>query len=304
MIAVGIDLGGTKIEAQVFDGSWACIDTLRIPTPVSYDALLDDIAGLVAWAQRHAVSPVPVGIGSAGLVNPRTGVMTAANLPSHQKPFAADLAKAVGRSVTLLNDSQALALSEAVFGAGRGYPTMLALVLGTGVSGALVQHGVLHRGAMQTAGEFGHIAAPAHLVATHGLPLVACGCSQTGCVETLLSGAGLGRIAAQVLGAALSPEAIVEGRRDDPRARAVWDIWCALAADLIRTLTRTCDPHCIVLGGGLSQIDGLAHDLSQAAQAIQFTGFDVPPILLAQGGHTSGARGAAYEAVMNEARHV
>ncbi len=304
MIAVGIDLGGTKIEAQVFDSHWACIDTRRIPTPLSYDTLLDAIAGLVEWAQSHAALGVPVGIGSAGLVNPKSGIMTAANLPNHQKPFAADLAKTVGRPVSLLNDSQAMALSEAVFGAGRAYPTMLALALGTGVSGALVLNGVLHRGATQTSGEFGHIAAPAHLVQAHGLPLVVCGCGQTGCFETLLSGAGLGRIAAHVTGAALNPKAIIERRRDDPRAREVWDIWCALAADLIRTLTRTCDPDCIVLGGGLSRIEGVAVDLAKAAQAIQFAGFDVPPILLAEGGETSAARGAAYHAVMCEGSDV
>ncbi|MDP5085719.1 MAG: ROK family protein [Yoonia sp.] len=304
MIAVGIDLGGTKIEAQVFDADWAPLDARRVPTPLTYDALIDDITALVDWAQSFADHQVSVGIGSAGLVNTKTGTVTAANLPSHGKPFAADVANALGRSVTFLNDSQAMALSEAVFGAGRGYDTMLALVLGTGVSGALVANGLLQHGCTQTLGEFGHIAAPAHLVQAHGLPLVACGCGQIGCVETLLSGAGLMRIAAEVMGEQMSPEALIEKRANDQRARKVWDIWCALAADLIRTLTRTTDPHCIVLGGGLSQIHGIAEDLTRAAQAVQFAGFDMPPILLAQGGDTSGARGAAYHAVMCEARNV
>lgn len=304
MIAVGIDLGGTKIEAQLFDTDWACLARRRIATPVSYDALIGDIAGLVGWAQNQTERTLSIGIGTAGLVNPQSGVMTAANLPHHQHPFAADLSKALGRPIVLLNDSQALALSEAVFGAGRGYPSMLAVVLGTGVSGALVQNGVLHHGGTLTSGEFGHIAAPAHLVQAHGLPLVACGCGQTGCVETLLSGAGLTRIAAHVIGEALSAEAIIGNRDNDPRARAVWTIWCALAADLIRTLTRICDPHCIVLGGGLSQIEGVALDLATAAQAIQFPGFDMPPVLLAEGGNTSGARGAAYHAVLSGAGNV
>lgn len=304
MIAVGIDLGGTKIEAQVFGRDWQRMHTRRIATPVSYAKLIDDIVGFVTWAQSFSDRPISVGIGSAGLLNPQTGLIISANLPSHGKPFAVDVSQAVGRPITLLNDSQALALSESVFGAGRSYATVLSLVMGTGVSGAFVTNKTISNGHTQTSGEFGHIAAPAHLVQAHGLPLVACGCGQVGCIETLLNGAGLTRIAAQVMGEHLTPEVIMAQRSDDPRARKVWDIWCALGGDLIRTLTRTFDPDCIVLGGGLSQIDDVALDLAKAAQAVQFADFGLAPILCAEGGGTSGARGAAYQAVMSAVRDV
>lgn len=302
MIAVGIDLGGTKIEAQLFDADWRAFDVKRVPTPKNYDALIDDLAGLVAWAEKTSGAPSPIGVGAAGLVNPVTGLTTAANLPTNGKPFHADLRAVVARPMTFLNDSQAMALSEAVFGAGKNRSRVLALVLGTGVSGGYAVNGNIQSGLTQTGGEFGHIAAPAHLVTAFGLPLVACGCGQIGCIETLISGAGLGRISETIMCVAQSPEQIIAARGADPDAQRVWDIWCALVGDLIRTLTRTLDPDCIILGGGLSKIAGVADDLMAAAQAAQFAGFDIAPIVIAKGGDASGARGAAYAAVMEAGR--
>lgn len=298
MIAVGIDLGGTKIAARIFDKNWTGVADRRLPTPPAYAALIADLANLVGWADRTAGFALPVGIGAAGLIDPATGLAYAANLPTHGKPIAADIAAAIGRPVALLNDSQAMGLSESVFGAGKPYRRVLALVLGTGVSGSFTDTGQVQTGPTHTGGEFGHIAAPAHLVAAHGLPIVACGCGQAGCIETLISGRGLVRIAETVMGRTLTPEQIVAARGNDAAAAKVWDIWCALTGDLIRTLTRTLDPDCIVLAGGLSKIAGVDTDLEQAARSVQFAGFGIAPILIAQGGDASGARGAAYAATM------
>lgn len=296
MIAVGIDLGGTKIEAQVFGSDWTPVDRRRVRTPQTYDALIKQIADLVTWANDLGDQPMPIGLGTAGLINPKTGIATAANLPIHGHPFARDLSATLGRHIAILNDSQAIALSEAVFGAGREYSSILSLSLGTGVSGAFVRQGQLYSGFSHTSGEFGHIAAPAHLVQKYALPVVACGCGQIGCIETLISGAGLSRIAKQIMAVDVSPEQVIASRADDPAAQQVWEVWCALTADLLRTLMRTFDPDCFVLGGGLSAIPDIAADLTTAADAVQFTGFEVAPIRLAKGGETSGARGAAYAA--------
>jgi len=90
---------------------------------------------------------------------------------------------------------------------------------------------------------------------------------------------------------------LVAARDYDAGARTAWDIWCALTGDLIRNLILIADPDCIVLGGGLSRITGVADDLQTAAAQAQLAGFAVPPILVAQGGDISGARGAAYAAM-------
>ncbi|WP_296427157.1 ROK family protein [Yoonia sp.] len=296
MQALGLDIGGTKIEAQIFHAGWGIHATRRIETPRDYTALLVAIADLVAWADSTAGRALPVGIGAAGLINPADGTALTANLAATGRPLPADIMTAVGRPVTYLNDCRALTLSEAVFGAGRPHRSVMALILGTGVGGGIAIDGHLLNGPTQTGGEFGHIAASAQLVIRHNLPVVACGCGRVGCIETLISGPGLTRIGNVTTGRALGPPALIAARSKDAGAQAAWDIWCALTADLIRTLILTVDPGCIILGGGLSNVADVVPDLQAAVAKAQFAGFAVPPIVLASGGDTSGARGAAYAA--------
>tara|TARA_R110002167_G_scaffold100794_2_gene262765 strand:+ start:5509 stop:6423 length:915 start_codon:yes stop_codon:yes gene_type:complete len=294
MIAAGIDLGGTKIETQIFDADWQCIDQRRVPTPKEYDALVAALAGEVRWAKARA--DIPVGIGAAGLVNPASGLALAANLCANGRPLPADVARAAGAEVTYMNDCRALVLSEAIFGAGRGHRVVAGLVLGTGVGGGLATAGALHPGGRQISGEFGHLAAPAHLVVQHGLPLVRCGCGRVGCIETLIAGAGLARIAQVKLGRRMGSKEIATQRHRDPAVAQVWDIWVSLVVDLLNTISRICDPDIIVLGGGLSQMSGVVAALQQGLGALQFAGFETAQVALAQGGEISGARGAAYTA--------
>ncbi|WP_019954698.1 ROK family protein [Yoonia vestfoldensis] len=296
MMALGVDLGGTKIEAQLFAEDWRLLDRSRVDTPATYPALLQTLLDLVAWADLRAGVPVAVGIGAAGAVNPRDECVLAANLAAHGQPLPTHLSNALARPVTYLNDSRALALSEAVFGAGRPFSSVFALVLGTGVGGGHVRDGHLQTGPSGTAGEVGHISAAAHLVQGLGLPIIDCPCGRRGCIETLISGAGLARLAKAMAGLDLTAPQIVAARASDPALQAVWHVWCALTADLIQTLTLTVDPDCIVLGGGMSDIPEVSMDLTVALARAQFAGFGSPVILRAEGGATSGARGAAHAA--------
>ncbi|WP_085879022.1 ROK family protein [Roseisalinus antarcticus] len=293
--AAGIDLGGTKIETQVFDADWSMADRLRQDTPREYPALVEAVAEHVRWAAER-VGDGPIGVGSPGLVNPTTGLALAANLPVSGKPFTADIATVAGRPVTHVNDCRAFALSEAVFGAARGKSPAVGLILGTGVGGGVVVEGRLISGHSAVGGEFGHVYAPAHLVARHGLPVVGCGCGREGCLETYVAGPGLTRLAQAVTGRALTPPEIADAKGTDADASVVWDIWCEFAAELMMTLICTVDPDVIVLGGGLSKIPGVADDLSLALGRSQLSGFRIPQIVLAEGGDASGARGAAYAA--------
>ncbi|MDB2501505.1 ROK family protein [Planktomarina temperata] len=210
------------------------------------------------------------------------------------QPFPADIARAVGRPVTYVNDCRALALSEAIFGQGKGHRTVMALILGTGVGGGIAVDGAILQGPTHTGGEFGHTSAPAHLVAEHDLPIWRCGCGRMGCIETYIAGPGLARLAKHILGTDLTTVEIAARRDID--TGPVWQVWCDFSADLLHTLTLTADPDLIVLGGGLTHIDGLVEDLSATARRAQIGDFAVPEIVLAQGGDTSGARGAAYAA--------
>lgn len=294
MYRAGIDVGGTKVEIRLFDAQWDEVARQRLPTPKTYQGLLESITDLVDWADGFGGGPVSVGIGSAGMLNPSSGLVTAANLPVDGQPFAQDAALRLRRRITYLNDSRALALSEAVFGAGRGRDRVLSLVIGTGIGGGVAVNGSIFPGHTQTLGEFGHIAAPAHLVARNNLPIHACGCGRVGCYETYLSGPGLERIAHHLTGVTLGAAEIGERKQGD--MAGPWAVWTAIAAELLLTLTLTVDPDIIVLGGGLSRIEGVAQSLEQATRRAQIGTFPVPPVLLATGGDSSGARGAAYAA--------
>ena len=300
MKAVGIDLGGTKIEAQVFAEGWSVAARRRIPTPRDYPALVAAVAEQILWAREEAGMTLPVGISAAGLVNPETGHAFTANLPATGKPFPADIAKAVGQPVEYVNDCRALALSEAVFGAALGLSPVACVILGTGAGGGVAVEGRLLQGHAMVGGEFGHFAAPAHLVAAHGLPVIRCGCGRMGCTETYIAGPGLQRLAKSLTGRDLTPQEIARQKADDPAIAEVWSVWCDFVAEMVITLAFTFDPAAVVLGGGLSQIAGVTDDIAAALSRAQLPGFRIPQVLLAEGGDASGARGAAYAALLSE----
>jgi predicted NBD/HSP70 family sugar kinase len=294
MKAAGIDLGGTKIEAQVFDSAWAQVARQRWETPKDYAALVAAMAAAVGWCGAQGAGPV--GVAAAGLVNPGTGLALTANLPATGRPFPADVAAAAGRPVAWINDCRALALSEAVLGAARGADPAVGLILGTGVAGGVVTGGRLMPSPAAVGGEFGHFPLAAGPMAAHGLPVLACGCGRRGCVETYVSAPGLARIAAFVTGREVAPEAVVAGRGADPGLARAWGTWLDLTAEFLVTLCLTIDPQVIVLGGGLSRAPGLVADLSDRLAGAMLAGFPIPAIRLAEGGDASGARGAALHA--------
>ena len=301
MIAAGIDLGGTKIEAQVFAPDWSLAARQRWPTPRAYPDLVTAMAKAIRWCETHAAD-LPIGISAAGLVNPATGLALTSNLPATGKPFPADIAAAAGRKIAWINDCRALTLSEAALGAAKGADPAVGLILGTGVAGGVVTGGKLLPSPAATGGEFGHFPLAAAPIVAHGLPILTCGCGRRGCTETYLSAPGLARIAAHLTGQTHSPEAIVEGRATTPAFAKAWDIWLDLATEFLITLSFTLDPQVIVIGGGLSRTPGLTEDLTRRLTEATLKGFPIPAIRLAEGGDASGARGAALHA-HREAAH-
>ena len=300
-IAAGIDLGGTKIEAQVFAADWSLAARQRWPTPKDYPALVQAMAAAIRWCETHG--NFPIGISAAGLVHPETGDALTSNLPATGKPFPADIATAAQRKIAWINDCRALTLSEATLGAAKGADPAVGLILGTGVAGGVVTGGKLLPSPAATGGEFGHFPLAAPPIAAHNLPILTCGCGRLGCAETYLSAPGLSRIAAHLTGQTHSPETIVADRATTPAFAMAWDIWLDLATEFLVTLCFTLDPQVIVLGGGLSRAPGLAEDLTRRLAQATLKGFPIPSIRLAEGGDASGARGAALHAI-NEATHA
>lgn len=293
-----IDLGGTKIEARLFDGAMQTLDLRRVPTPSGdFDAFLAALIQQVRWLETRAGDPaLPVALSIAGVIDPETGICTAANIPVTGRALGAALRARLGRALPLVNDCMAFAWSEAHGGAGDGAASVLGLIIGTGIGAGLVLEGALPPRHAGLAVEIGHLGIPSRALARHGLPIWPCGCGRAGCYETCLAGPGLQRLAEWAGLGALQPDQIAARAETDPAAARVMAIWADLAGEMLDALQLMLDPQVIVLGGGLSNIPGLAQRLSQALAARRLGQARAPQILVARHGDSSGARGAALMA--------
>ena len=290
----GIDLGGTKIEAQKFDADWNVADKRRIDTPTNYRELIAAMADQIRWLQEDNPN-LPVGIAAAGLANPTSGTWNSANLPANGMPFVQDVAKATGGRQTWLNDCRAFTQAEVVFGAGQSKGTIVGLVLGTGIAGGVSIDGALINHGDGQSGEFGHMPISGAIIAAHSLPIIKCGCGRFGCYETYGSGPGMERLAENLLGRDLTSREIALSRAN-PEISRIWEIWCEINAALILTIVTMIDPRLIVLGGGLSKILGIIEDLESALERSAWREFTLPSIRLGARGETAAALGAAYAA--------
>ena len=154
---IGIDLGGTKIEAIALASDTVVAGRRRIPTSPDYAATLDAITRLVAELESETGKHGTVGIGIPGVVTHATGLVKNANSTwLIGRPLEADLEARLGRPVRVANDANCFALSEAIDGAGQGFKAVFGVILGTGVGGGIAIRQHIHEGPNQVAGEWGH----------------------------------------------------------------------------------------------------------------------------------------------------
>lgn len=293
-----IDLGGTKIEARIFDDQMNTLETRRIPTPQdSFETFISDLASQIRWMEAQTNEPeLPVAIAIAGVIDPQTGIATASNIPVSGRSTSEALTAELGRNLPLINDCMAFTYSEAHGGAADGVGSVLGIILGTGVGGGLVIDGnVPHRHAGLSV-EIGHIGMSARALERHGLPLWQCGCGRAGCLEKYLSGTGMRRIAEWVGADNPDPQHIAAAADNDPKASKVMDIWSDLAGEMLYTAQLLFDPEVVVIGGGLSNIPDLPQRMSDALMRLRFGTSRPPSIRRAVHGDSAGARGAALMA--------
>jgi fructokinase len=290
---IGIDLGGTKIDAIVIAGDGRVLFERRVPTPKSYDAVLDAITVLVGEADRQAGPGATIGIGAPGSISPKTGLWRNANILSlNDKPVLADLERRIGRSLRMENDANCFALSEAHDGAGMGRAVVACFTIGTALGGGLVIDGKLRHGPNNEAAEFGHTPLP--WPNESELPLIPCFCGKAGCVEQYVSGTGLARDYAKVTGEALKgPEIVARARAGDAQAKAAIDRLADRLARLTAAIVNVIDPDIFVLGGGLSGLPELVEELGPRAGRYTFSGAATIKVARAKHGEKSGVRGAA-----------
>lgn len=295
MIRIGVDLGGTKTEAIALGADGTILTRKRIASASRYADAVELIRALVADIRQSAGSTTAsIGVGHPGSINPRTGLVRNAN-SSHLngQSLQRDLADALGQEVRCANDANCFALSEATDGAGAGAHCVFGVIAGTGVGGGIVIGGRLHDGGGLIAGEWGHTALPRP--SADEIPGPQCGCGRLGCVESWCSGPALARDHARVTGESLTAEQIAaKAAQGDVKAMATLDRHADRLARALSTIVNVLDPDVIVLGGGLSNLPGLAADLETRLAPHVFTDEFRTRVAVNRHGDSSGVRGAAW----------
>ncbi len=292
---IGVDLGGTKIEAIALDGRHLVLARERIPAPRdSYEQTIAALGNLVDGLERRVGRRGSVGIGVPGAISPATGRIKNANsVWLNGRPLADDLEARLERPVRLANDANCFALSEAIDGAAAGARVVFGVIVGTGTGGGIVVDGSAWAGPNAIAGEWGHNPLP--WPDADEWPGPRCYCGRTGCIETFLSGPGLAMAYRAASGReATAPEIVRRASEGDPLASSTLDRYESRMARALAHVINILDPAVIVLGGGMSNLDRLYSAVPRRWTDYVFSDRVDTPLVKAKHGDSSGVRGAAW----------
>lgn len=272
MDVIGIDLGGTKIEAVRMDGMRK-ISSKRVPTPRDYRGIVDTVAGLAAELGPGC----PVGVCTPGAE--RGGLVRLSNTGCLEaRPLRTDIESALGAQISMENDANCFALAEARAGAGAGYGRVFGVIMGTGVGGGIVEDGRIKKGSTGSAGEWGH-----HVLHRGGIP---CYCGRRGCAEAYLSGPALER----AWGGERLPLRKIASM-DGAEARRWKNAFIEDFGEGLANAVLLLDPDAVVLGGGVSNVPFLYSEGAEAVHARLPDGVR-PPVLRNALGDSAGSIGA------------
>jgi len=305
-LAVGVDIGGSKVLGGVVDEQGTVIDTEQRVTPghdvFDTETIIAQVVNVLS--DRHEVAAV--GIGAAGWVGTdRATVLFAPHLAWRNEPLRDALQDRIGVSVTVENDANAAAWAEYRFGAARDEPVVVCITLGTGIGGGLVLNGEVYRGAYGVGAEFGHMT-----MVPGGRR---CACGNSGCWEMYASGTALAYDAREIAEAAPAaahrlvemaaggeldgPVVTAAARAGDPMAIGIYTAmgrWLGLG---MASLAAALDPSIFVVGGGVSQAgERLLLEPARQAFSESLTGRGYRPaarIAMAEFGPRAGLVGAA-----------
>ncbi|HZF42708.1 MAG TPA: ROK family protein [Sphingomonadaceae bacterium] len=290
---IGVDFGGTEIEAAALSRDGRIAVACRAPTPTNYEAALTTVCDLVGRVEAELDGLGTIGVGCPGSISPRTGLMRNANSTwLNGKHFQQDLEAALARPVRLANDANCLALSEAVDGAAAGAKVTFAVIIGTGCGGGIAINARLVEGANSFAGEWGHNPLP--WPAPEEAPGPTCWCGRQGCLETWVSGTGFWRDFHNHTGRDMPGEQIMAAARNgDAEASAAFERYLDRLGRALAVVCNIVDPDVIVFGGGLSNISELYGQLPCRIAPHVFSDEWSAVLAPARWGDSSGVRGAA-----------
>ncbi|MBV1914145.1 MAG: ROK family protein [Pseudomonadales bacterium] len=309
---LGIDLGGTKIEAIVLDSKGVDIWRKRVATPGGkYEEVLTAICQLVADAKQENELDLssPVGIGTPGALtlesNSNIAVMKNCNSTVlNGRPLLNDLIERLCCTVHMANDANCFALAEALSGQGKEFAlkgatmataeTVFGVILGTGVGGGIVVNGKVLQGINSIAGEWGHNPMSSVQIDSSESGRL-CYCGRINCVETFLSGPGLSLSYKLRYGDTRTPETIIaKMRKGDPAAVFVWRQYMQQLSVSLAQVVNLLDPSLIVLGGGLSAVSEIYDELRVLMAPHVFSNAVNTTVLPALLGDSAGVYGAAW----------
>lgn len=296
--ALGIDLGGSKIEAVLLDAGGDQRWRERIATPQGdYAATLAAVQALCARGRAAAGTDCSIGIGTPGTVDAHGRIKNANSTCLIGHALQADLEALLGQRIAMANDANCLALSEATDGAGAGAEVVFAVILGTGVGAGIAVQGRVLQGPNGLAGEWGHNPLP--WPADDERPGPACYCGARGCIETWLSGPGLAADHARRHGGTADTPAIAaRAAAGDVDCTATLTRHAERLSRCLASVVNLLDPDAIVLAGGVSRLPGLVERVQAQWERHVFGADRDGPVrtrlALARHGDASGVRGAAW----------
>ena len=292
---IGIDWGGTKIEAIAIDSKDGSeVNRIRVDSPKdNYKEIISAVVNLIKDISKDE-KEFTVGIGMPGSLHPDTGLVQVSNTKALENmPVKKDLETELGFQVRIANDADCLALSEAVDGAGKDYKTVFAVILGTGVGAGYVVNKELVEGPNKLSGEWGQNPIPGPMddyektIKRH--------CGRIGAIEVFISGPGLENHYEFKSGRKISSKEIIDLYREkDELASEVMEEYFERTARSFSTFVNILDPEVIVCGGGMSEVDELYKEVPNRIIPYVASNFFLTPIVKAEHGSSSGVRGAAY----------
>ena len=292
---IGVDWGGTKIEAIAIDpNSGSETNRLRVDSPKdNYEEIIDR----VVWLINEITKGIPsftVGIGMPGSIHPETNLVQVSNTKAlENKPVKMDIENQLGYDIKIANDADCLALSEAIDGAGSEHNSVFAVILGTGVGAGYSVNKQIIVGPNKLTGEWGQNPIPGPMddyeksIKRH--------CGRIGAIEVFLSGPGLENHYEFISKSKKTSREIVSlYEENDPIALDVMDVYFERIARSFSTFVNILDPDIIVCGGGMSEIDGIYDEVPKRIIPYIASNFFLTPIVSATHGSSSGVRGAAH----------
>jgi fructokinase len=286
---IGIDLGGTKIESAVLDSNNNILFRERISTQshLGSDHILNQINNIYKMATESVKNEIhTLGIATPGSISSKTQLLRNSNtLCLNGLPLKLNIEEKLSKKIAIENDANCFALAEATLGAGKKYSCVFGVIMGTGCGGGFVFNKKLRTGPQHIAGEWGH--------STIDISGPDCYCMKKGCIETYISGSGLEKIIINELNTKISSSIFLNKDKFNKEEQLVINNFYRYFGIALSNVINIVDPDVIIIGGGLSNHDGLYKIGKREVYKNIFSNAPSTPIIKNILGDSAGVIGAA-----------